>query len=268
MRVLDIITTSQKQAKALEGKARRVACVTGIPFHSRAARSVEELKSATGAARVLVFEKNGPALYTGEGKGHRFHLSMAHLRMLALSRGQGDYLVEAVGSEHLTSFLDCTAGLGGDSAVVSFAHPDCERAVALEAVAPLAYITNDGFRHFVHESECVTAALRKIQVAAVRYESFLRRCANDAFDVVYFDPMFSTPVSVSPQFLSLRGFLEETPLEDAQLDEALRVAKRRVVVKDRPFSALFRRRPPDIFVGGTYSRVTYGVYFSRGYEPD
>ena len=128
---------------------------------------------------------------------------MAQLRLIAYDRGETDHLVEALGPKRYHSFLDCTAGLGSDSLVVAYAKRSCKKMVALEGNPLLAYITNYGLRHFVHENDTVTAALRRIQVCAVRFETFLQRAKDDSFDVVYFDPMFEVPVTESPQFFKL-----------------------------------------------------------------
>ena len=62
-----------------------------------------------------------------------------------------------------------------------------KKMVALEGNPLLAYITNYGLRHFVHENDTVTAALRRIQVCAVRFETFFYKGPKTiVFDVVLF----------------------------------------------------------------------------------
>lgn len=255
-----IVITSQKGKGNLIEEAKAVALLLGASYVERKRVSLANLQAAHKGKDILIFSQKGPQLYTGEGKAHEFHLSMAHLRLIAYDRGQTDHLIEAVGTEPITSFLDCTAGLGSDSIVVAYAKPECKKMVALEGNPLLAYVTNYGLRHFVHENDKVTAALRRIQVCAIRFEDFLKKSADNSFDMVYFDPMFEVSVTESPQFLSLRGHLVETGFTEAVLQEAKRVAKKRVIVKERPFSSIFQTLPPDELFGGKYSRVAFGVY--------
>ncbi|SUP41139.1 class I SAM-dependent methyltransferase [Veillonella criceti] len=255
-----IVTISQKGKELEAQQAKQVADLLQLPYVPRRGLSLPNLQAQYEGEDVLILSKKGPKLYTGEGKAHEFHLSMAQLRIIAYDRGQCDHLIRALGNETVTSFLDCTAGLGSDSLLVSYARPDIKQLVALEGNPLLAYVTNYGCRHFVHKSEAVTMALRRIQVCAIRFESFLKQATTNSFDVVYFDPMFEVPVKESPQFLSLRGHVLATTMTEDILQEAKRVAKQRVIIKERPFSSVFQSWTPTYMEGGTYSNVAYGVY--------
>ncbi|WP_162099532.1 class I SAM-dependent methyltransferase [Veillonella sp. R32] len=255
-----IVTISQKGKDQEVAKANEVAKLLQLPYVARKGLSLPRLQAQHEGEDILIVSKQGPKLYTGEGKAHEFHLSMAQLRIIAYDRGQRDHLIEALGLEPLHSLLDCTAGLGSDSLLVAYARPEISRLVALEGNPLLAYITNYGCRHFTHKSEAVTQALRRIQVCAMRYETFLQQASTNSFDVVYFDPMFEVPVKESPQFLSLRGHVLATSMTETMLKEAKRVARNRVIIKERPFSLVFQTWEPSYIEGGTYSNVAYGVY--------
>ncbi len=258
-----MVTVSQKANEAIQERAKKVAKQLHMTYVPRWGRSLPDLAKQYDTMEILVLSKQGPVLYTGEETEHRFHLSMAQLRMIRLDRGETDHLVEAIQTEHLTSFLDCTAGLGSDSLIASYAYPNCRRFLGLEGNPLLAYITNDGLRHFTHKNEKVIEALQRIQIAGIRYETFLANAADASFDVVYFDPMFDIPVKESPQFLALRGHTLETSITPDTLAEAKRVAKKKVVIKERPFGRVFKEFPPDELLGGKYSRVAYGVYHCK-----
>ncbi len=257
---MTIVTVSQKATVEERKEAEAVAKCLALPYEERRERSLPTMQKIYGADDILVITKKGPQLYTGEGKEHTFHLSMAQLRLLRLQRGGVDHLAEAVGDEPLESFLDCTVGLGADSLIVSYVHPECPRYIGLEGVPALAYITNYGCRHFTHKEHAVTAALRRLQIVAMRYEQFLAQQRENSIDVIYFDPMFEVPVKESPQFTGLRGHLVESGFTADTLRRALAVARRKVIVKERPFAQLFQTMRPTRLLGGKYSRVAYGVY--------
>lgn len=260
-----IVSTAQKANDAVKREAHITSELLGIPYVERKKYSLEALLTEGRADEAIILKSTGPSLYTGKEIYHSFHLSMAQLRLLAIKRSKIDHLAVAIGEEPISSFLDCTAGLCSDTLIVSYTHPECERLMALEGSKALAYITNYGLRHFVHKEESITEALRRINLLNVCYEDFLKQAKTNSIDMIYFDPMFEVPVEESPQFLALRGHLIESTLTEGILKEALRVAKRKVIIKERTFSTFFKTYKPTRFEGGKYSRIVYGIYDAKGY---
>lgn len=92
--------------------------------------------------------------------------------------------------------------------------------------------------------------------------AYLAQCETNAFDVVYFDPFFDhrltgSEASVSPLFL----FGNPAPLDPTAVREALRVARRRVVIKHPRHAPLPEPMPKWVTetVGSRKSRVVYSV---------
>lgn len=259
---MNLMTTSQSASVALQEQAQALARQLGLIYVSRQKLSLPKLQEAYQADYILVYGTQGPVVYFGPGREHKFHLSMAQLRILRIQRGEGDHLLEAVGVTS-QSVLDCTLGLGADAIVLSYGLGNHVRLVGLEASLPLWFVTSQGLASFEHENAEVTQALRRIQTHHANYRDFLASSLPGAFDTVYFDPMFEVPVQESPQFKPLRGHLLEEALTEESLQLAQRVAKQQVIVKERPFSSIFKKWPPSRLVGGKYSRVVYGVYDIR-----
>lgn len=237
-------------------EAMEMASLLEIPFVERHKKSIAALCEEHHTEACLVWTKRGPVLSTPNGKEHYFHLSMAQLRLLRLQRGETDHLLEAVGGDTI-SVVDATCGFGSDSIILSYGLGI--PVLALEGFSPLAYITNYGFRHFVHECKEVTEALRRIQLGAVSYESYLQYATSNSVDVIYFDTMFEEPVLESSQFDPVRNLLIDRPLSEDVLEEAKRVARKRVIIKERKGAALFEWLGITTIVGGKYSRIAYGV---------
>lgn len=258
-----LVTTSLKGATLYKEAAEKTASLLGGSFVARKALSEDDILALSHGEPFLMVGSQGPVLCTAEGEKHFFHLSMAKLRLLEWKRSQKDHLVEAIASlaplGEKIEILDATLGLGSDSAVLSYAFGENCEILGLEGYTPLAYITNYGCRHHVDEDDAVTAALRRIQVANLRYESFLKAAKTNSVDIVYIDPMFTVPVQESPQFKALRSYVVETPLEKEIFEEACRVARKGVVIKERSFSALFDTLGITKLYGGKYSRIRYGV---------
>ena len=112
----------------------------------------------------------------------------------------------------------------------------------------------------------VTNALRRIDARHDNFESFLQGLPNDSVDILYFDPMFEVPIEESPQFKPLRGHTSEGRITDSVIQEDRRVCRLGFIIKERPFSSVFKDFPPSTWVGGKYSRIGYGVYSNKGLQ--
>ncbi len=256
------ISTSSKTNAYLIEQAKELSKLLQMPYVPRKHQSVEELLDVHHCAGALVITKEGPSFVTKEGMPHQFHLSMAHLRLLEIDRGHRDHLLRAIGYETVTSVLDCTAGLGSDSAVISYGCPQLTRHTAIEGHPILGYITNYGFRHFQHKNPSVTEALRRIQLVICNYQEYLQQIESNRYDVIYLDPMFENPVYESPQFQQWRGHLLESKVGPDIVELGLEKSKR-LVIKERKGSRLFKDLPPIEIVGGKYSSIAYGIYERR-----
>ena len=81
--------------------------------------------------------------------------------------------------------------------------------------------------------------MQRIEVIHTEAIEFLANQPDDSWDVVYIDPMFHEPIEESTNFKPLRQAGVHTTLTTEWVDEALRVCRRRVVVKERFDSAIF-----------------------------
>lgn len=257
-----LISTSSKTNTYLIEQAKDLSRLLLMPYVPRKHQSVEDLLDIHHCAGALIVTKEGPSFVTKEGMPHQFHLSMAHLRLLEIDRGHTDNLLQAIGYETVASVLDCTAGLGSDSAVISYGCPQLTRHTAIEGHPILGYITNYGFRHFQHKNPSVTEALRRIQLVICNYQDYLKQIEPNRYDVIYLDPMFENPVYESPQFLQWRGHLLESKVGPDIVELGLEKSKR-LVIKERKGSRLFKDIPPIEMVGGKYSSIAYGIYERR-----
>ena len=92
---------------------------------------------------------------------------------------------------------------------------------------------------YASESEQLTNAMKRIQVISQDAVTFLQSQSEKSWDVVYIDPMFSTPIDESSNFTPLRQVGLQSSLSEEWMREAERVCKRRVVVKDHFKSQVF-----------------------------
>ena len=251
------ITTVARPRDAECERARQLAAETGYSYVSRDRRPLAKIAMAAQCDGLLVVERGDLALWI-DGESLRHHPNMAKLRILAIEQGRGDVLVDALQLKPGDRVLDCTCGLGADAIVTACAVGPGGRVRALEAAPLLALLVSRGMAaSAVAEPPALEAAMRRVEVARAEYGNFLRGEANDAWDVVYFDPMFATTVAAARGLDMVRRLARAGGPTSADIDQARRVARRRVVMKDRlPGPELERLGFTAIHQG---RRVCYGA---------
>lgn len=258
-----IVTTSQRPARSIAHLAKDIAERLAVPFVSRERYSLASLKEMYDITSLVVVTTAGPVIYTPAGE-YFFHLSMAELRIKNIINGNHDHMVAAMGLTAGMSVLDCTLGLATDAIVASFVIGETGSITGLESSAEIALITGYGLQNYNVDSDChITNALRRIKVENIEYCHYLASLPDNSVDIVYFDPMFRSPIFKSSNVNPIRSLANMEPLTAQALEQACRVAKRRVVVKEAAGSPEFVRLGITQVVGGKYSSLNYGVIDCR-----
>lgn len=213
----------------------------------------------------LILEHQGGNLF--------FHPSMALLRMINLKRGIKDRFLQATGLESGDIFLDATMGLASDTLIAAWAVGHEGKVIAIEASVLLHFLVSEGLASFRDLKPAKirgtdkSAAWEELAEAADRIETvcsdhyaFLRKLPDCSVDVIYFDPMFrDTLADSSPSIKPLQDLSVPKALNAETVKEACRVARRRVVLKERNGSGEFQRLGFRLLDGGKYSSVSFGV---------
>ena len=253
-----IVTTTRKPDAASETFAEELSLRLGRKFVRREDFSFEALRKIHGVENILLVKKNSLSVLTAEGELF-FHPNTAHLRIKNLRGGEGDRLIDALKISEGSKVLDCTLGLGSDAVVESFIVGAAGRVVALE-VNPLIFtVVSHGLKNFSEDSPPILEAMRRVEVIHADCKDFLKTCAENSFDAVYFDPMFRRPIQKSSGLNPIRPLADNRPLTEEIIREARRVAKFRVVMKEHSGSTEFERLGFKILGGGKYSSVAFGV---------
>lgn len=253
-----IITTITKVNTDLIYQAQALAQKFNKKFVTRNNLSLERLKQDNNVDNILIFTKDGLKAHTSQGDLF-FHLNMAQLRILNLNRNQKDHMVEAMDLKPKMSVLDCTLGLGTDATVASYIVGENGKVVGLESATLIYLITKYGLANFNHDNIAINHSLRRIESFNLHYLDYLKAQGDNSFDIVYFDPMFRKPIQDSANFKPMRAIANMEQLQSKALVEALRVAKKRVVIKETKDSMEFERLNISQIYGGKYSSVSYGV---------
>lgn len=255
---MQITTTDRKNHGESVELAKWAAERLGWQFVSRQRASVPELMEKYSTDRVIIAKKGMLTLVTEAGEMF-FHPNMAQIRVKNIRMGQGDRLVEALGIKEGMSVLDCTLGFGADAIVESFAVGEKGKVVGLEASPEIALITGHGMANFVAGNYPMHSAIRRVEVHNTEYLEFLKQQPDKSFDAVYFDPMFRHPFMDSKNINPLRLVADHRALCEEAVEEAKRVARYRVVMKESSRSEEFERLGFEIAPGGKHSNIHYGV---------
>lgn len=251
------VTTSRRAGEAELAEAQAVAKRLRLPF----VRRTGPLAPDDGPA--LVVTKERLVIETKSGQLF-FHPGMARPRIRALEQGKADVMIEAMGLTAGMSVLDCTLGLGADAIVSSFVVGASGRVVGLEAVPALAEVVRVGMATYQFKHEAVVNAMRRVEVICAEHSRYLATLPDKCVDIVYFDPLFREPVHESVHMQPWRELGEQKPLTKETLQQARRVAKRRVVVKERSDGDVFAQLGIANIVGGKSSRIAYGLLEADG----
>ncbi|QUW22398.1 class I SAM-dependent methyltransferase [Sporosarcina sp. Marseille-Q4063] len=236
-----IITTNGRPNEKSFTNASLAVDSLGYKFVDRAKRSITRMQEEYDSA-VLVASANRYELYRiGMDKPFFFHPDTAAFRLKRLMNGEKDPFIEATQLQPGDSFLDCTLGLASDSILASFITKEGGKVLGVEGDVDIAFITSEGLRSYTLGSEELTNAMRRIQVISQDAVTFLQSQPDESWDVIYIDPMFSSPINESTNFAPLRQVGLQGMLTDEWMREAERVCKRRVVVKDHYQSQVFEQ---------------------------
>lgn len=252
-----VVTTAQRARDDMARRAAEVAKRLGVPFVERKKEPIDKI-SQGWQVNVLVTTSTGLKLVTPEGS-FAFHPGMSKLRIRNLVKGEGDALINALNIGQGSTVLDCTLGLGADAVVASYVAGSTGRVVGLESIPVLAAILEEGLATYLDEETSLNEAMRRVKVLCRDHGEYLTTLPDNSVDVVYFDPMFRRPVHGSSSMAPLRWIAEPAALKPESINEAVRVATRRVVMKETRNSSEFTRLGFRQVTGGRYSPVAYGI---------
>lgn len=231
----------------------------GFPFRPRNGKTIRQLEEILQAA-LLVAHSQG-CYYQKDQVKLKYHMGLAPLRLQQLGRMKKDYLLEALELQGNETIIDATFGFGADSLVIaSQLRPSVGQIIGLESSLPIYCVASEGLQHYVDETGLITREIcQRIQLLHQEHQDFLSRQTDASVDVVFFDPMFLQPVKGSFHLEGIRSFGNYEPLNLASIQEAIRVSRKRVVIKERRDSPFWSQWPIHHLIGGKYSNVAYGV---------
>ncbi len=253
-----IITTSYDPSESLRTRAYDVAFDLQMPYVKRDHYSLDMLRQQHEVEDIVLVTMKKIEWHRTQETTLFFHPGMAFVRAKRLQHEQVDPLLEASGFQPGDRVLDCTAGLGSDAIVFAFAGQANTQVVALETNFPLFYVVQRGLKEYDSGWAAFNSAMRFIEIKCQHHHEFLRSLPDQSFDIVYFDPMFRSPIHASSGLSVIRSYANNESLRKETIVEAKRVARKKIILKERWGGGEFERLGFSIFPRKRNSAV-YGV---------
>jgi 16S rRNA (guanine1516-N2)-methyltransferase len=244
------VTTSQRATSVLLLRAEALAAELECPVEKRGKEALENLFGRLpDADRALIVQGDRLLLESP---------NMAALRLKNLRIGQRDLLLDATRLEPGDSVLDATLGYAGEATLCSWATG--VEVHGIEAVPEVGVVLRDGLQTTTTHNATLNAAMRRVKVVHLGHHlDFLQACPAKTYDVVCFDPFFDAPTSLVESLVTLKAFGDHRPLLPETLAEAVRVARKRVIVKAARHSSLLDTLGIQEWVTSKQSKLVYGV---------
>ncbi|RXZ81891.1 SAM-dependent methyltransferase [Paenibacillaceae bacterium] len=253
-----IVTTSIQPAPETEARARQYARELGFYYVLRRSDSLTRMAAKYSEGRLLVVSERDLRYYDHQEPHFSFHPSMAFVRVKRLRNGERDTMLEVSGCKPGDTIVDCTAGLGSDAIVFSYAAGSAGNVIALESQPLISLIVREGLQRYDTGLSDVNDALRRIEARCEDHLAALAAMPDKSCDIVYFDPMFRSPIHTSSSLQPLRASANSGELREQAVREAVRVASKSVVLKEHRKSGEFERLGFERRATNT-SKIVYGV---------
>ncbi|MGK7378179.1 class I SAM-dependent methyltransferase [Planococcus sp. 1R117A] len=223
-----IVTTAYRPNERTDRLAVKTAKDLSIPFVLRRKRSIEKIH-AEECADVLIAAKERLEFYPlGKTEPFFFHPNSSAFRTKRPI--EEDPLIDVSCLEEGDVFLDCTLGMASDAIVASYRVGSRGRVIGCESHPAMAYVIQQGLQSY-EAMPHLTDAMKQIEVISNNAVDFLKTLEDNSVDVVYMDPMFTEEISEASNFKPIRASADNGQLTAEWVAEAVRTARKSVVLK-------------------------------------
>lgn len=255
-----LITTSKRPNSSLIEQAQCRAREWGFVYVPRQRFNIPQFCAAHGVEKLLVLEEERLLCATAQGQRLFWHPNMTGHKLKQLLDGGTLPLTEAAALRPGDRVLDGTLGYGSDALLLAYGAGPEGTVLGIEREPVIACLTRDGLDRAALSPTVLGQAARRISVRCGDHGAFLATSPDDSWDVVFLDPMFEATVGASPAMRALKPFAADGALTAAVLENARRVCRRRVVLKERWGSTCFLQNPCSRYYGRLQpGEVVYGV---------
>ncbi|UCZ51641.1 class I SAM-dependent methyltransferase [Bacillus shivajii] len=227
-----MITTAGRPSEQTIARAKEIARELDVTYIHRNKQSVNDLIERFEAVIIVVGKERLEVFSLKDESPFFFHPNAAMFRAKRWLKAKEDPLVTACKIQRGDRIFDGTLGLASDAILTSLAVGHEGEVIGSETSRLIAYIVKQGLQTYKSGIEEIDEAMRRITVEHAENLTWLCEQENDSVDIVYFDPMFEEAVKGSTGFDAIRPMTSNNDLSFEIIEQAKRVAKKRVVLKD------------------------------------
>lgn len=255
------VTTASRETPALLAQARQLAAELRCPVLPRHGGGVDALFAThPGAMRAILVQTERLLLVHRGGEQFFAHPGIGYLRFRQVLDGGTDTLLDISGAKPGDTVLDGTLGFASEATLLAHAVGETGRVDGVEAVPELGVVVRAGLQTVQTKLPALNDAMRRVRVVHLGSSAdFLQTLPDNAYDIVYFDPFFETVLSESESFAPLRLFGFHERLAPETLADAVRVARRCVVVKTTRWGNALAQLGITERAESRNGRVAYGM---------
>lgn len=241
------VTTAGRTDERMIGIAQAVAAELQVDYVPRDKKAIQLLQSDQNSDCIVVGKQRLELYQMGESQPFFFHPNSATFRIKRLMKGEQDPFAEAARLTEGMSIVDCTLGLASDAIVASFLVGASGTVVGVEGQKYLAFLVKEGLEKWDPDFLRMREAMERIKIVQQHSMDYLASLSSGSVDCVYFDPMFEENILESDGIKALGKFALYEEFNGEMITEALRVARKRVILKDHYKSARFEKFGFQVF---------------------
>lgn len=230
-----VVTTSYHPTEEMVKIARRLAEEYNVKYINR--RHLSEKLKKNEIDFYYVVEKNLMLSIKWNNNKLFFHQGIAKIRMENYLHGEKDYLIESVKPTKDSLIYDATCGLASEALLLAYFS---KKIVATEGSIHVYRIVKWGLERYISNVEWINEAKNKIELIHANYKEYIRKVEDNFFESVYCDPMFENPIFKSNTINPLRSFAVYENLNINDIEEMIRISKKRVVIKTNIKDSLYK----------------------------
>lgn len=258
-----IVTTSQAPSEQLLAQAKRLCTELEAKWVDRRQMTVSFMLKGSKDGKLFVVTEGENRLYDIFSERSEqpliYHPSMAFVKLKRMLKGEAEPLISISECAEGDFVLDCTAGLCSDALLFSMAVGSNGRVLALESERLLYTIVREGLASYETSITEIKEAMRRIEMKCEAHDQYLKAQPDKSIDIVYFDPMFRRPVHESSAIKAIRSVANAAALQLATIDEAKRVARKCVILKEHSKSEEFERLGFTRCTSERSNKIAYGI---------
>ncbi len=242
--MLTIVSTKKKPSLEDIKRAKEISKALNLPYFKRGKLTIEKLFKKvkeifkTDKVRLLLVENLNLKLITPNKKELFFHPGLLKIRFLNILKKEkqnidsnDDLFYKVLDLKEGDLVLDCNLGLCQDALLCAYKTKNT--VIGLEIDKVIALVVRDGLKkyNFTGKMKIFNKLKENLYTICIDNKKYLETAKDNSFDVVYFSPMFINPKWECSQMMPLREIAIKSFPDKETLENAKRVARKRVVIK-------------------------------------